>query len=53
MKCPACNGTGEGPEIQIGGDGYGDRCCALADVPSACSECGGSGEIAEPAEEQS
>lgn len=46
-QCPDCDGTGLGPEIQIGGDGYGGRCCALADVPSQCPRCKGTGVIAE------
>ncbi len=44
--CGACRGTGE-VERQIGGDGYGDRCCALADVPCVCSECNGTGKVEE------
>jgi len=42
-RCPECNGTGE-IEIQIGGDGYDNRCCAVADVPVECPECNGTGK---------
>lgn len=38
--CERCHGTGE-VDFQIGGDGYGDRCCGLADVPGVCPECEG------------
>jgi RecJ-like exonuclease len=41
-KCERCRGTGE-VETQIGGDGYDDRCCALADVPCVCPDCDGTG----------
>ena len=41
-KCELCRGTGE-IETQIGGDGYGNRCCALADVPCVCPDCDGTG----------
>lgn len=43
-RCPECNGTGE-IEIQIGGDGYDNRCCAVADVPVECPECNGTGKV--------
>lgn len=42
--CEACQGTGEGPDITIGGDGYGDRCCGLMDVPTVCFDCDGTGK---------
>jgi len=41
-KCPDCDGKGE-YEAQIGGDGYDDRCCALADVMCVCPTCKGTG----------
>jgi len=43
-KCPDCDGKGE-YEAQIGGDGYGDRCCALADVMCVCPTCKGTGRV--------
>ena len=42
-SCPECNGAGV-YEATIGGDGYDNRCCALADVECICGECGGMGE---------
>jgi hypothetical protein len=42
VPCEECDGEGE-VEITIGGDGYGDRCAALADVPRVCHECNGTG----------
>ncbi len=42
-RCETCDGSGE-IEIQIGGDGYGGSCCALADVPSVCPDCDGTGK---------
>jgi hypothetical protein len=24
---------------QVGGDGYGDRCCGVMDVPGFCEDC--------------
>jgi hypothetical protein len=44
IECSACRGTGA-VERQIGGDGYDDRCCALADVECVCSECNGVGFV--------
>jgi hypothetical protein len=44
--CPECDGTGE-REISIGGDGDGDRCAALADVPTVCIFCDGTGRVPE------
>lgn len=44
VECEACKGKGE-YEAQIGGDGYGDRCCALADVPCVCPGCDGVGYV--------
>jgi hypothetical protein len=46
MICPDCNGTGS-YEASIGGDGYDDRCCALADVECVCQRCRGTGIIDE------
>lgn len=40
--CTECNGTGV-REITIGGDGYGDRCGAEADVETVCWACQGTG----------
>ena len=34
--CSGCNGTGEGPDVNIGGDGFGDY-----DAPTVCGECDG------------
>jgi len=48
--CPECNGTGE-IEVQIGGDGYDNRCCALADAPVVCPECNGTGKATQIVEE--
>lgn len=42
IECDACRGTGT-VERQMGGDGFNDRCCALADVECVCSECDGVG----------
>ena len=42
VPCEHCAGTGE-TEISIGGDGYGDACCASADVPTDCGMCDGTG----------
>ena len=42
-KCLTCNGTGV-VNIQYGGDGYGDRCAALADAEGPCPDCDGTGE---------
>lgn len=36
--CERCHGTGE-IEREIGGDGYGNRCAGVADVPLVCPEC--------------
>ena len=36
--CKTCNGTGT-VERTIGGDGYGGRCAAEADVPTQCPDC--------------
>ena len=36
--CERCHGTGE-IEREIGGDGHGNRCAGVADVPSPCPEC--------------
>ena len=47
MTCPECKGHGT-VESTIGGDGYGDRCCGLADVEVYCSECGGEGLVPNP-----
>jgi len=44
MICGSCEGSGA-YETTIGGDGYGGRCSALADVECVCGECGGSGQI--------
>ena len=45
VDCLECDGSGEGPEIQIGGDDseYGPA-AALMDVPTNCSECDGRGK---------
>jgi len=37
-ECAECNGTGT-RHGTIGGDGYGDRCAALADVEYDCEDC--------------
>lgn len=37
-ECAACNGTGT-RHGTIGGDGYGDRCAAIADVEYDCEDC--------------
>jgi hypothetical protein len=42
--CPVCHGRGT-YEGQIGGDGYGGRCCAVADVELVCLECMGTGQV--------
>lgn len=42
VRCSACDGEGY-YEKEIGGDGYGDRCCGLADVPVICNMCEGTG----------
>lgn len=42
LTCETCDGSGE-IEIQVGGDGFNGRCCAVADVPAPCPECDGSG----------
>lgn len=36
--CEFCGGAGT-VEITIGGDGYGGRCCAQADVEAPCPNC--------------
>lgn len=36
--CPTCNNS-RVVERTIGGDGYGGRCCALADVEVPCPDC--------------
>lgn len=40
--CSTCDGEGT-VDREIGGDGYGDRCCATADVPMKCDDCHGTG----------
>ena len=42
VTCTACKGEGT-VDREIGGDGYGDRCCATADVPTKCGDCHGTG----------
>lgn len=42
-RCATCDGSGE-IETQVGGDGYGSSCCAIADVPSVCPICDGTGK---------
>ena len=42
-ECPECDGTGT-VEISIGGDGYGGRCAATADVETDCIFCDGTGK---------
>ena len=42
MKCEDCDGTGV-VERSVGGDGYGGRCSALADVECECIMCDGTG----------
>jgi hypothetical protein len=37
-ECAECHGSGV-VSRQIGGDGYGGRCAAIADVEDDCSEC--------------
>ena len=37
-SCPRCHGTGT-VSVTIGGDGYGDRCCAEMDGEGPCPEC--------------
>lgn len=37
-KCETCGGSGV-VERTIGGDGYGDRCAAQADVEAPCPDC--------------
>jgi hypothetical protein len=37
-ECTECSGTGVVTR-QYGGDGYGDRCAALADADQPCDEC--------------
>ena len=44
--CPDCGGSGV-YEGQIGGDGYGGGCCALADVELVCLLCAGTGKVRE------
>lgn len=41
--CETCHGEGA-VETTIGGDGYGDRCAGLADVPIVCPDCEGTGK---------
>lgn len=44
-RCEHCDGTGL-VTIQYGGDGYGDKCCGLADADDQpCPECEGKGFI--------
>lgn len=45
MKCEECDGEGTVGRT-IGGDGYGGRCAALADVEVKCDDCGGTGDLA-------
>ena len=42
LPCEECNGSGV-RHATIGGDGYGDRCCALMDAEVECCFCDGSG----------
>lgn len=37
-ECAECSGTGV-RHGTIGGDGYGDRCAAIADVEYDCEDC--------------
>jgi len=43
LKCPDCDGEGQ-YEGRVGGDGYGDKCAGVADVPVLCNTCDGTGE---------
>jgi hypothetical protein len=39
-NCERCHGTGL-VTIQIGGDGYGDKCCGVMDCDDQpCTSCG-------------
>jgi hypothetical protein len=38
MECASCDGQGT-VNRQIGGDGYGGHCAALADVEADCQDC--------------
>jgi hypothetical protein len=48
-ECAECNGTGT-RHGTIGGDGYGDRCAAIADVEYDCEECADIREVIAKAE---
>ncbi len=41
-ECERCEGSGE-ISGTFGGDGYGDRCAALADWDAECPDCEGTG----------
>lgn len=38
MECASCDGQGT-VNRQIGGDGYGGQCAAIADVEAVCQDC--------------
>ena len=45
-QCPVCKGEGE-VEGQIGGDGWGNKCCGVHDVMLACACCEGAKRLSD------
>jgi hypothetical protein len=51
-ECTGCDGKGVITK-QYGGDGYGDRCAALADAEQSCEDCADIRKIIDAAEGRS